>query len=245
MGHISAIPEAKNPKMSTTIPKFHRHGHYLLSHKRRIRVILFRSQDYALRACDVISWIFLVSSSSMVKLSLFLKATLDGITQLAPDVDIPKSSSSSDADRGVEYYFAFRVQCSSCREIHPKDIHVSAHERSAMSGSRGDAHFVWKCKNCGREGSAVLDPLDNGPRGKYLLEDSGSTKALVSFETRGCEFVAFKADGHWRCQGTQTGKRKVTTFEGVDLSEGEWYEYDDSAGAEVSITEVEWSIGRA
>lgn len=30
MGHISAIPEAKNPKMSTTIPKFHRHGHYLV-----------------------------------------------------------------------------------------------------------------------------------------------------------------------------------------------------------------------
>lgn len=166
----------------------------------------------------------------MVKLALFLKATLSGVTSLEPQRD-PVSPD--------EYYYAFTVQCSSCREVHANHVSVSRHERSDMSGSRGDANFVWKCKNCGRESSANLDESVVS----YLVEDSGKKKALLTFETRGCEFVGFRADGEWRCHGSE-GKKK-TLFEGVDLGEGEWYDYDDSAGSEVSITEVEWSVGRA
>lgn len=166
----------------------------------------------------------------MVKLALFLRATLAGVTSLAPHRD--------DADQD-EYYYAFLVQCSSCREVRPKYVSVSRHERSDLSGSRGDANFVWKCKNCGRESSANLDETVR----PYTTDDSGKKVPIVTFETRGCEFVAFRADGEWKCLGSE-GKKK-TPFDSVDLSEGEWYDYDDSAGAEVSITDVEWSIGRA
>lgn len=42
-----------------------------------------------------------------------------------------------------------------------------------------------------------------------------------------------------------TGAESGTKFTGVDLSEGEWFDYDEKAGEEVSITGVEWEIRRA
>lgn len=166
----------------------------------------------------------------MVKLALYLKATMEGVTGLEP---------KTEGDAPDEYYYAFQVQCTSCRETHPNYIQVSRHERSEMSGSRGDAHFVWKCKNCGRESSANLD----GPPTPYTT--SGKPSKFITFETRGCEFVSFQADGVFKCISTSSGKKKTTVFEEVELADGEWYDYDDSAASEVSITEVEWSIARA
>lgn len=37
----------------------------------------------------------------------------------------------------------------------------------------------------------------------------------------------------------------TTTFPSIDLSEGEWYDYDEKAGEEVSIRDVTWEIKRA
>jgi hypothetical protein len=34
-------------------------------------------------------------------------------------------------------------------------------------------------------------------------------------------------------------------FSNVDLSEGEWYDYDEKAGAEVSVKEVSFEVKRA
>ncbi|ORY85659.1 hypothetical protein BCR37DRAFT_391424 [Protomyces lactucae-debilis] len=163
----------------------------------------------------------------MVKLALFLKATLDGVTDLQPDIP---------ADTPEEYYYSFQVQCVSCRETHPNHVAVSRHEQNEMQGSRGESNFVWKCRNCGRESSANIE----GPPAACPLEQSGKKVKMLVFETRGCEFVGFKADGDWMCKG-ENGK---STFGAIDLGEGEWYDYDDNAGAEVSITEVEWSIER-
>lgn len=53
--------------------------------------------------------------------------------------------------------------------------------------------------------------------------------------------MEFRADGEWSCTGLESG----TKFTGVDLSEGEWFEYDEKAGEEVSIREVKWGIRRA
>jgi hypothetical protein len=59
-----------------------------------------------------------------------------------------------------------------------------------MQGSRGESNFVWKCRNCGRESSANIE----GPPSAYTLEASGKKVKILTFETRGCEFVGFKAD---------------------------------------------------
>lgn len=71
------------------------------------------------------------------------------------------------------YYYTFKVQCSSCREMHPNwvsftrfvrlffffitqphpqmnDILIRCEqEKHDIPGSRGEANFVWKCKLCG------------------------------------------------------------------------------------------------
>lgn len=64
------------------------------------------------------------------------------------------------------FYYTFKVQCTSCREVHPNWVSVSRHvshhrtlwtqhglsmcrqEQNEQSGSRGEANFVWRCKNC-------------------------------------------------------------------------------------------------
>ena len=49
------------------------------------------------------------------------------------------------------------------------------------------------------------------------------------------------SQGEWRCVGTESG----TKFSGIDLTDGEWFDYDEKAGEEVSITNIKWQIRRA
>ncbi|KAK2763295.1 hypothetical protein FQN54_009931 [Arachnomyces sp. PD_36] len=53
-------------------------------------------------------------------------------------------------------------------------------------------------------------------------------------DCRGLEFTDFKPDGEWEAVGADTGSK----FSGIDLAEGEWYDYDEKAGEEVSIKEI-------
>lgn len=63
------------------------------------------------------------------------------------------------------FWYMFKVQCTSCREIHGNFVGVNrfvscsqtrccidantwSQETNDISGSRGEANFVWKCKNC-------------------------------------------------------------------------------------------------
>ena len=41
-----------------------------------------------------------------------------------------------------------------------------------------------------------------------------------------------------------TGTESGTKFAAVDLQEGEWFEYDEKAGDEVSIKDMKWEISR-
>lgn len=41
------------------------------------------------------------------------------------------------------------------------------------------------------------------------------------------------------------GLESNTKFEGIDLNEGEWFDYDEKAGDEVSIKDLTWEIRRA
>jgi len=49
--------------------------------------------------------------------------------------------------------------------------------------------------------------------------------------------------GEWLAKGQESG----TKFTGIDLNEegGEWFEYDDKAGEEVSIKDLVWEISRS
>lgn len=108
-----------------------------------------------------------------------------------------------------------------------------------MSGSRGEANFVWKCKNCKRESSANIKAAPTGYDASK--ESSSSPQRILEFDCRGLEFVDFKPEGEWLTEGAESG----TKFAEVDLSEGEWFDYDEKAGEEVSVKDIKWDIRRA
>ncbi|KAK5000355.1 hypothetical protein LTR66_000773 [Elasticomyces elasticus] len=158
-------------------------------------------------------------------LALTLTAELDGITDLIP-TDTPESP----------YYYTFRVQCNSCRETHPNLVSVSRHESNEQSGSRGEANFVWRCKNCKREHSASIK---DAPKA-YEQTSPATRQTVILMDCRGLEFTEFRAEGEWQAKGLESN----TKFSGIDLSDGEWFDYDEKAGEEVSVKDVRWEIRR-
>ncbi|KAH9885979.1 hypothetical protein F4778DRAFT_759933 [Xylariomycetidae sp. FL2044] len=159
--------------------------------------------------------------------ALTLVAELNGVTNLRP-----KDTTES------PFWYTFTVQCTSCRETHPNSISVSKHEQNELSGSRGEANFVWKCKNCKRESSCSIKV---GPK-PYAQSEPPKQQPIIEFDCRGLEFTGFSPEGEWLAEGLESG----TKFEGIDsLTEGEWFDYDEKAGDEVSIKDLKWDIKRA
>ncbi|KAF2866844.1 hypothetical protein BDV95DRAFT_631633 [Massariosphaeria phaeospora] len=159
-------------------------------------------------------------------LALALTADLNGVTDLRPD-------DTADAP----FFYTFKVQCTSCRETHPNPVTMNRFETHDVSGSRGDAHFVWKCKNCKREHSASIKASPTS----YPHSDPPKKQNILEFDCRGLEFTEFRAEGEFLATGLQSN----TKFAAIDISEGEWYDYDEKTGEEVSITNVKWEIRRA
>ncbi|KAF2255499.1 DUF866-domain-containing protein [Trematosphaeria pertusa] len=159
-------------------------------------------------------------------LALALTAELSGVTGLRP-LDTDDSP----------FHYTFKVQCTSCRETHPNYVTMTRFEMHDVSGSRGEANFVWKCKNCKREHSANIKAAP----ASYDQTNPPKTVNILEFDCRGLEFTEFKAEGEFLATGTESN----TKFTGIDLSEGEWFDYDEKEGEEVSITNVKWEIRRA
>ncbi|KAI1305511.1 hypothetical protein F5Y03DRAFT_356139 [Xylaria venustula] len=158
--------------------------------------------------------------------ALILAAELNGVTNLRP-----KDTEES------PFWYTFQVQCTSCRETHPNAISVSRFEENELSGSRGEANFVWKCKNCKRESSCSIKIA---PR-PYEQAEPPKQQTVIEFDCRGLEFTSFSPEGEWLAEGIDSGTR----FEGIELQDGEWFDYDEKANDEVSIKELKWEIKRA
>ena len=47
--------------------------------------------------------------------------------------------------------------------------------------------------------------------------------------------------GEWIATGIDSGSK----FGAIDLTEGEWFDYDEKAGDEVSIRDIKWDIKRS
>ncbi|KAJ5194914.1 uncharacterized protein N7498_008352 [Penicillium cinerascens] len=159
-------------------------------------------------------------------LSLVLSAELEGVTGLRP----------TDTEENP-YFYTFRVQCTSCREMHPNWVSFNRFEQHEIPGSRGEANFVWKCRLCTKTHSASIIA---GPH-VFEAQEKKKGQKIIDLDCRGLEFTDFKPDGDWEVKGTESN----TPFSTVDLSDGEWYDYDEKSGEEVSIKEITWTVGRA
>lgn len=162
----------------------------------------------------------------MVKFFLKAKAELVNVTDLEP-VDSPQNP----------YEYTFTIECTKCREVHDKPVTINTFEQHEITGSRGEASFVFRCKNCKSEHLAQVERTKQ----KLTIEDNGKWVKLLEIDARGLDFVKFEALGQWQCHSSNS----VTQFSEVDLEDGEWYDYDDNAGEEVSVTEVSFDIARS
>ncbi|KAF0488514.1 DUF866-domain-containing protein [Gigaspora margarita] len=110
----------------------------------------------------------------MVKLALYFKAELENVTDVGP---------SNEA-----YEWHFKVKCNNCNEINENWVGVNQLASNDITGSRGSANFVMRCKFCKREASAQFDNTSIKP---YTIENSGQFSQIAIIECRGLEFVDF------------------------------------------------------
>lgn len=161
----------------------------------------------------------------MVQFALKLTAELFNVTNLEP-IDDPENA----------FEYTFRIQCTSCREIHGKPVTINRFESHEITGSRGEASFVFRCKQCKSEHSASITRTGDS----LTPENSNKPVTILTIDSRGLDVLEFIPEGEFRCVGEESG----TIFKEVELSEGEWYDYDNEAGDEVSVTEVKWIVER-
>ncbi|RKF55624.1 UPF0587 protein C2D10.03c [Erysiphe neolycopersici] len=153
-------------------------------------------------------------------LSLYLTAELNGVTDLRP-----KDNSE------FPFWYTFKVQCTSCRETHPNAISINRFEVVEKPILSGNANFARL-----RESSAtsLIPPI------AYHQESPAKRQKIIEFDSRGLELLEFLPEGEWLANGTQSGN----LFTKIDLTEGEWFDYDESSGEEVSIVDLKWEISK-
>lgn len=132
---------------------------------------------------------------------------------------------------GVDMRWFFKFKCTSCGEVCETWQYVCLAESVETKGGRGSASMVQKCKMCRRENN--LDIVKESVK-SYTADDAETFKCLVAFECRGLEPTDFDIRNGWIviCESNKT-------FDDVDLSEGEWYDYNDESDQSVSITEIQ------
>ena len=158
-------------------------------------------------------------------LGLYLTAELNNVTDLTTEDSV---------NEPFEYFF--KLECTKCHEVHDKLVSVNLYEKHEISDSRGEASYVSSCTFCNSKSNLNIQiPKHfNG----YTNEDNGKSVKILEIDSRGYEIVEFIAQSPFKCKGLNS----ETIFDKIDLSENEWYDYDDNAGEETSITDIKWEI---
>ncbi|KFM25772.1 UPF0587 protein C1orf123-like protein [Auxenochlorella protothecoides] len=112
---------------------------------------------------------------------------------------------------------------------------VSPLEEQELSGSRGTAHFALKWSRDARHEASLSLQHIKGVTRALTAADAGKFVPIVAFECRGLDPIA------WQPQASGKGwAPSGMVWEDVDLSSGEWAEYDEKSGEAVSVMELEW-----
>ncbi|KAK2150874.1 hypothetical protein LSH36_384g01036 [Paralvinella palmiformis] len=160
----------------------------------------------------------------MVKIGLQIKAQLQNVTDLTPE--------------GEDFRWYLKLRCVNCGDETPEYVYLTQLESQPLKGGRGRASLVIKCKLCARENS--IDIVKDSIK-QYTAEDTNKFKTIIVFDCRGVEPIAFDARIGWTAKGEET----VTVFPEVDLSQGEWCDYDEKASEPVSIEELQHQFVKA
>lgn len=163
------------------------------------------------------------TATTMVKIALQIKATLENIEELKP------------ANSDFRWYVKFT--CSNCGEVSEKWNYVSLDESTPAPRGNAVIHFVNKCKLCSRENSmTILEASVDS----FTANDQGKFKSIVVFDCRGLEPCDFSPRKGWLAKAVNDGKQ----FTDVDLTEREWADYCEIIKEPVGIYEIEHKFER-
>ncbi|KAL6005972.1 hypothetical protein ACLOJK_040017 [Asimina triloba] len=158
-----------------------------------------------------------------------------------------------------------KLKCGSCGEVTQKETCVTLSEAVPLPSGKGTANLVQKCKICGREGTVQMmgghgQPLTHG------AAESGKYMPLMVFDCRGMEPVEFFFGNGWEAyavwtrvvpnllhQGQIIVSHSVdyilefnnepllsgTKFIEIDLSDGDFAEYDEEGKYPVGISNLQ------
>lgn len=131
------------------------------------------------------------------------------------------------------FLFYFKLKCDNCLEVNPKEVCISLDELVPIPNSRDHATLFEKCKTCEEEGYIKIVPGEGRP---LTGEDSEEERyaPLMCFDCHGWVPLEFSFLGpQWRVESVSG-----TVYENVDLSQGEWAEFDEKGNCPVAIANL-------
>lgn len=170
----------------------------------------------------------------MVYLLVRIKCELENLTNLVP---------------GEDFTYHFKLVCANCGEVSKRESTLTADEsfstqQKGHKGGHGNSqkdkavtNLIQKCDLCERTGTITVVEGHGKP---YTAEDSekGALVPIICLDCRGMQPAEFHPGGGWLAEGVESG----TKFADIDLSEGEYSEYDEKAAASVGILNFESDV---
>ncbi|XP_045480445.1 UPF0587 protein CG4646 [Harmonia axyridis] len=134
-----------------------------------------------------------------------------------------------------DYVFLLKLKCLNCGECSDRWHDVIESKTFPSKTGKSDSHYLEKCKLCGRENRLSII---EGTNEKYTNEDQGNFKSIINFDCRGIEPIEFSPTDGWIAKIEDSGN----IFEGIDLTEKEWVEYDEKINQSVGIYDFQYKF---
>lgn len=152
---------------------------------------------------------------------LYLKANLENIAQ----VSLPE---------GYEYCIDVT---NSAGEDTRKGVRVTSLHTEELKDSRGTANFTVKWVKDAKKAAYLTVVPVKGLTRHITAEDDNAWVPLIGFDCRGLDVTGFHPE-----DGFVIKSKSGATFADVDLSQGEWVEYDEKLGDSVGIYDLEHKL---
>jgi hypothetical protein len=134
-----------------------------------------------------------------------------------------------------EFALRVKLQCKSCNEIQAKtsvlEDGFNPEAKTEIPGGKGAASLVQKCGFCSSLFS--LDVTSTEGQIASYMNEAEAPAFLATFECRGCEPVEYEAGPGWAVEGSGG-----TIFSDVDLTSGDFCEFDEKSDASVTVSSV-------
>ncbi|KAL1552370.1 CXXC motif containing zinc binding protein [Salvia divinorum] len=158
----------------------------------------------------------------MVNHLLMISADLENLADLQPQggCDDPN------------FTYLFKLKCGNCGEVTQKETCLSLNETTPSAKGKTDVHLSQKCKFCSRDGTINMIT----GRGRPFTQTDAETGAyapLMLFDCRGYEPVDFVFADGWKAESLEG-----TKFTEIDLSGGDYADYDEKGECPVMISNV-------